>query len=76
MGRCLGKNRDKVFLMTKVCPHFTGGCKEAVEMLDQSLERLKTDYLDLWHIHAVSTQEQVQRAFSPGGVRGARSGPD
>ena len=68
MGRCIRGKRDKVFLMTKVCTHDTGGRKEAMEMLDQSLARLGTDHLDLWQVHAVSTKAQVDRAFAPGGV--------
>ncbi len=68
MGRCIAGKRDKVFLMTKVCTHDTGGRKEAMEMLNQSLARLGTDYLDLWQVHAVSTMAQVERAFAPGGV--------
>jgi len=68
MGECIRGKRDKIFLMTKVCTHDTGGRKEAMEMLDQSLARLGTDHLDLWQVHAVSTMAQVERAFSPGGV--------
>jgi len=68
MGKCIQGKRDKVFLMTKVCTHDTGGRKEAMEMLEQSLTRLGTDRLDLWQVHALSTKDQVQRAFAPGGV--------
>ncbi|CAN5694346.1 aldo/keto reductase [soil metagenome] len=68
MGRCIKGKRDKIFLMTKVCTHDTGGRKEALEMLDQSLARLGTDHLDLWQVHAVATMAQVERAFAPGGV--------
>ena len=68
MGRCLKGKRDRAFLMTKVCTHDKGGRKEALAMLEQSLQRLGTDHLDLWQVHALSTQEQVTRAFGPGGV--------
>lgn len=68
MGKCIQGKRDKVFLMTKVCTHDTGGRKEAMDMLDQSLKRLGTDHLDLWQVHAVATMAQVERAFAPGGV--------
>jgi len=68
MGRCIKGKRDKVFLMTKACTHSTGGRKEAMEMLEQSLARFDTDHLDLWQIHAVATMQQVERAFAPGGV--------
>lgn len=68
MGQCLRGKRGRVFLMTKVCTHDRGGKTEALAMLRESLNRLGTDYLDLWQVHAVASQEQVRRAFAPGGV--------
>lgn len=68
MGRCIQGKRDEVFLMTKVCTHDTGGKKEAMTMLEESLRRLRTDYLDLWQVHALSTHDQVKNAFQAGGV--------
>lgn len=53
MGRSLKGLRGQVFLMTKVCTH--GRDKDlALRMLEQSLRRLQTDYLDLWQIHGVA----------------------
>ena len=52
MGKALQGRRQQVFLMTKVCSH--GRDKRvALQQLDESLRRLKTDYLDLWQIHEV-----------------------
>lgn len=68
MGRCINGKRDKIFLMTKVCTHDTGGRKEAMDILEESLKRLGTDHLDLWQVHAVANMSQVERAFAPGGV--------
>ncbi len=68
MGRCIKGKRDKIFLMTKVCTHDSGGRKEAMEMLKTSLTRLGADHLDLWQVHAVASMSQVERAFAPGGV--------
>jgi aryl-alcohol dehydrogenase-like predicted oxidoreductase len=52
MGAGLTGVRDRVFLMTKVCTH--GRDKAlALRMLDESLHRLRTDYLDLWQVHGV-----------------------
>ncbi|MDQ6735649.1 MAG: aldo/keto reductase, partial [Nitrospirota bacterium] len=52
MGRALEGRRHKAFLMTKVCTH--GRDKRvAMQQLEQSLRRLRTDYLDLWQIHEV-----------------------
>src|SRR5271163_3884300 len=50
LGAALEGKRDQAFVMTKVCTH--GRSKEvALEQLDQSLRRLRTDHLDLWQIH-------------------------
>ncbi len=68
MGRLIEGRRNQVFLMTKVCTHDTGDYDTAMRMLDESLERLKTDHLDLWQWHAVATQEQVRKGFDKGGV--------
>ncbi len=68
MGRLIEGRRDQVFLMTKVCTHDSADYDTAMRMLDESLERLKTDHLDLWQWHAVATQEQVRKGFDKGGV--------
>jgi len=52
LGIALQGKRDKVILMTKVCTH--GRDKSvAMEQLEQSLRRLRTDHLDVWQIHEV-----------------------
>jgi aryl-alcohol dehydrogenase-like predicted oxidoreductase len=53
MGKGLQGRRDKVFLMTKVCTHGREAAL-AMQMLEQSLQRLQTDHLDLWQIHGVA----------------------
>src|SRR5262245_11359526 len=50
MGAALRGRRHAAFLMTKVCTHGRGR-DAALRQLDQSLRRLRTDYLDLWQIH-------------------------
>jgi aryl-alcohol dehydrogenase-like predicted oxidoreductase len=67
MGQALQGRRQKVFLMTKVCSH--GRDKRvALQQLDESLRRLKTDYLDLWQIHEVVYDDDPDRHFMPGGA--------
>lgn len=67
MGKALAGRRDKVFLMTKVCTH--GRDKQtAMQMLEQSLRRLKTDYLDLWQVHEIVYDNDPARHFAKGGV--------
>ena len=73
MGKALVGRRDKVFLMTKACPHGRDA-RTAMRQLEESLRRLKTDYLDLWQLHEVIFDDEPARYFAPGGaVGGARS---
>jgi aryl-alcohol dehydrogenase-like predicted oxidoreductase len=67
MGKALAGRRQKVFLMTKVCSHGRDK-KVAMEQLEQSLRRLRTDYLDLWQIHEVIYEDDPDRHFAPGGA--------
>jgi uncharacterized protein len=67
MGRALVGRRDKVFLMSKVCTH--GRDKQvALQQLEDSLKRLRTDHLDLWQIHEVVYDNDPDLHFAKGGV--------
>jgi uncharacterized protein len=61
-----GKRKD-LFLMTKVCTHGRDA-RMALEMLNESLRRLRTDYLDLWQIHGVAFDNDPELATAKGGV--------
>ncbi len=67
MGKAIVDRREDVFLMTKVCTHGRDGAV-AMRQLEQSLKRLKTDYLDLWQIHEVVFDDEPARHFAKGGV--------
>lgn len=67
MGAALKGRRDRVFLMTKVCTHGRDGSL-ALQMLEQSLNRLQTGHLDLWQIHGVSFENNPQLFIRPGGA--------
>lgn len=67
MGRALEGRRDKVFLMTKVCTHGRDR-NVAMQMLEDSLRRLKTDHLDLWQVHEVIYYNDPELHFAPNGV--------
>lgn len=68
MGKALANGyRQKVFLMTKVCTHGRDA-KFAMRQLEESLRRLKTDYLDLWQVHEVAYAGEPDRHFMKGGV--------
>lgn len=67
MGKALAGRRGDVFLMTKVCTHGRDA-KVGMRMLEESLRRLKTDYLDLWQVHEVAYYNDPERHFMKGGV--------
>ena len=67
MGRAIEDRRDSVFLMTKVCTHGRDA-SVAMRQLEQSLRRLRTDYLDLWQIHECVYYNDPERHFARGGV--------
>jgi aryl-alcohol dehydrogenase-like predicted oxidoreductase len=68
MGKALADGRrQRVFLMTKVCTHGRDA-KVAMRQLEDSLRRLKTDYLDLWQVHEVAYAGDPERHFMKGGV--------
>jgi len=57
------KYRDQVFVMTK---SYSKTADEARNDLDLSLKALKTDHVDLWQIHTVTTSEDVDERFNNG----------
>jgi aryl-alcohol dehydrogenase-like predicted oxidoreductase len=67
MGRAIQDRRERVFLMTKVCTHGRDA-HVAMRQLEESLRRLKTDYLDLWQVHECAYDNDPDRHFARGGV--------
>jgi len=57
------KYREQVFLMTKTRATTK---KEAEEHLEGSLSRMKTDYLDLWQMHSITTPQDVDNRLKGG----------
>jgi predicted aldo/keto reductase-like oxidoreductase len=64
-GDVLKPFRKSIFLTTKSMGR---NRKRAEEDLETSLRALRTDYVDLWQIHAVSTMDEVRQIFAPGGA--------
>jgi aryl-alcohol dehydrogenase-like predicted oxidoreductase len=57
--------RKNVFLTTKTMKRTA---KEVEKELETSLRLLKTDYVDLWQIHSVEKQDDIDNILSPGGA--------
>ena len=64
-GAVLPQFRKDVFITTKSVVRDRKGAEEE---LDLSLKRMKTDYVDLWQIHAVGEMDEVEQIFAPGGA--------
>jgi uncharacterized protein len=68
LGLALQDARSSVLLMSKTFafPERTAG--SARRHLEGTLERLRTDYLDLWQLHSIRSVADVDRAFGPAGA--------
>ena len=65
LGPALKRHRDKVFLACKT------GQRDAVhaqEELENSLRVMQTDHFDLYQLHAITSDDDVNQAFGPGGA--------
>lgn len=67
MGAGLKGLRQRVFLMTKTCPHGRDA-DLALQMLEESLHRLQTDYLDLWQVHGMAFENDPDLFIRPNGA--------
>ena len=63
-GIGLADVRKNVFLTTKTQKRTA---KEAEQDLETSLRLLKTDHVDLWQVHAVQNQDDIDKILNPGG---------
>ena len=64
LGLVIPKRRDGLFLVTKVSTH---AAEAAQASLEQSLRVLKTDHLDLVHIHSIGGKK-IDRVLAADGV--------
>jgi aryl-alcohol dehydrogenase-like predicted oxidoreductase len=67
-GLALKERRKDIFLTSK---SHARDKKGALEHLRQTLTHMKTDHLDLWQVHDVRTEEDIEEIF---GARGAIQG--
>jgi len=60
-----GVPRDKYFL---ACKTQKDDAKEGRIELERSLKRLQTDHFDLYQLHCLQREDEVEEALGPGGV--------
>jgi predicted aldo/keto reductase-like oxidoreductase len=65
LGPWMKHHRDKFFLATKTDKRTK---KEAKEELHQSLDKLKTDHIDLWQMHLLVDPDEWETAMNEGGA--------
>jgi uncharacterized protein len=63
--------RKQVVIATKTGARERAGAQAHLEL---SLQRLQTDYIDLWQFHGVSTPEALEQVLGPGGAMEAAQG--
>ncbi len=65
LGEGLAGQRDNVFVASKTHDRTRDG---SLRLLDQTLQRLKTDRLDLWQLHDLRTPRDLDMIFGKGGA--------
>lgn len=65
IGQVMARRRSEVFLASKTPERTADG---ASRDLEGALQALRTDHLDLWQMHRVSTMRDVEAIFAPGGA--------
>jgi len=65
LGPALEPYRKDVFLACKTTEDTAEGARQE---LHASLERMRTDYFDLYQLHAIKTIEEMETIFGPGGA--------
>jgi aryl-alcohol dehydrogenase-like predicted oxidoreductase len=64
-GHALRERRGQIFLTSK---SHARDKKGALNHLAQTLTNMKTDHLDLWQIHDVRTDKEIEEIFGPKGA--------
>jgi predicted aldo/keto reductase-like oxidoreductase len=65
MGPALKPYRDRCFLACKTTKRDKLGAEKE---LNESLQKLNTDHFDVYQLHALTSVEEVNKAFAPGGA--------
>jgi predicted aldo/keto reductase-like oxidoreductase len=67
IGRALKGRRERVVLAGKSHARTPEGIKES---LHKSLSELRTEYLDIFHVHDLQSERELEEISAPGGVLG------
>jgi hypothetical protein len=65
IGLVMKTRRKEVFLTSKTADRTYDG---SMRLLDNTLTNLKTDHLNLWQIHNLQTQRELEQIFAPNGA--------
>lgn len=65
LGPALKPYRDRCFVACKTLERQAAG---AEKQLHESLDFFKTDHFDLYQLHALTSVEEVEQVFAPGGA--------
>ncbi len=65
LGEALEGRRRDIFLATKTHERSYDG---SMQLLEDSLKNLRTDFVDLWMLHNVATEGEMETVFAPGGA--------
>jgi predicted aldo/keto reductase-like oxidoreductase len=65
IGRVMKTRRNEVWLSTKTHDRTYDG---SMRLLEESLKNLQTDHLDLWQLHNIQRQDQMDQIFANDGA--------
>jgi aryl-alcohol dehydrogenase-like predicted oxidoreductase len=65
IGQVMKQRRSEVFLASKTHER---GYDGSMRLLESSLENLQTDHLDLWQLHNIKRQDDLNRIFARDGA--------
>ena len=65
VGKVMAHRRNEAFLATKTKERTRDG---SMRMIEKSLQLLQTDHVDLWQIHDIGIQQNVNDIFARGGA--------
>lgn len=65
VGRVMKTRRSEAFLATKTKERTRDG---SLRMIERSLQLLNTDHVDLWQLHDIGLQQDVDAIFAKGGA--------